>query len=88
MCLTTHTVLPLVSAFVQRNTEKEKSDIPTTIYYPSDFCAVFTTNATLRSVACYFSLRLSGELVFTYTFSSVLVSPLFFCWLAQRTHAS
>lgn len=53
--------------------EKETSGIPTTIYYPSDFCAVFTTNSTLRSAACYFSLWLSGKLVFTNTFfSSVL----------------
>lgn len=52
--------------------KKETSAIPTTIYYPSDFCAVFTTNATLHLAACYFSLWLSGKLEFTNTFSSVL----------------
>lgn len=52
----------------ERCRKKETSGIPTTIYYPSDFCAVFTTNSTLRSAACYFSLWLSGRLVFTNTF--------------------
>lgn len=73
MCLTTYIAHQPISAFVQRDAEKkETSTIPTTIYYPSDFCAVFTTNATLHLAAWYFSLWLSGKLEFTNTFSSVL----------------